>query len=662
MNRGLAMNLRKQLFLAFCSVAIVPLAVVTLYMFVSNLTLAFNLYEQNLSNSTQIQSALAEENMNQLMARTTRFTSLRTVQNACRTGDKSLLKSQELSRDILNFTDETLDNVSFFALLDQNDKILYFSGSNSDRLVLQTVTDLGGMAEEQLIREIAFGDNNNNLLIDTPVREDGSVTGRLLAVCRTDYVLRLISGHKQVESSNAFIYCTEHEQIVTSKQHIKNSQLRPEKMKEVREQGSFIGSVDNQKVLACYRAIAKTSWVLVSTIPVGQILSRIWSYGLVNTAALLLAAIAVVLLSRRQSRRMLHPLEQLLDAVEQFFVSGTTRFPQTDIAPHTEIGYLAGKFAGMSRDMAAAQGKVRESNYLYAALMRATYEFRMVIDLQANTVECSDGEISARLDLTEGESAPERVLNLWKKHVVYEEAMDDVLSDIAYGRLREPEETEICYRWEEKEEAVWYRIIAVPIVDADNRVCRMVIHFENITRRKRREFGLIHTSQVDPLCGLFNKTAFPLYCMQSGPGKSDAVFFIDLDQFKQVNDMLGHAAGDEVLIAAAAAIRGQFRDSDTVGRFGGDEFVVFVPNITQAQAERKADALVRAVSFRRCSPQGAEIHVTASVGVCMAQSPMALEEAVRIADEAMYRAKEHGKAQYYIAKQGDTKKEQKDEI
>ena len=126
------------------------------------------------------------------------------------------------------------------------------------------------------------------------------------------------------------------------------------------------------------------------------------------------------------------------------------------------------------------------------------------------------------------------------------------------------------------------------------------------------------------------------------------MFFIDLDKFKQVNDTLGHAAGDEALISTAQAIRAQFRECDVVGRFGGDEFVVFAPCIGREMAEQKAERLVQAGSFLLDAPPDGQIHLTASVGVYMVTPPETLDDAVRRADEAMYRAKEKGRSQYCI--------------
>lgn len=641
------MNLRKQLFTSFLMLAMLPLAAVGIYIFATNLVLAFDLHEQNLRDSTQIQAELVEENINRLMVRARKFVSSQEVKRVCednsRRGEGTI---SELSDDILNFTDETLDNVAIFALIDLEGEIIYSSGSVSDSRVLKANLPTLSQLEQQLVSEIPFTDPGSSLVIYTPVQENKTAVGTLVIVCRTDYILKLISSHRQLESSTALIYCREHHQIITSKQDVSGSLSELDLKVGEESQGSLLCKMNDQYKLAYFQSLSKTPWVLVSTVDTAQIFSQVKNYGLINIAALLAVFFIIIILSRNQSRKMLYPLDQLLGAVEEFFLNGATKFPEADIDPKSEIGYLAEKFSNLSDEMTLVQDKIRESNYLYAALLMATYEFRIVIDFQADIVECSSGRLSARIDDMQGRTASERVLALFS-----EEGQDispnTVLYRIVCGKLTEPMETETCFGIKENEMRKWYRVVAVPVIQGTD-VWRAALHFEDITDKKLEELRLIQSSQTDPLCGLYNKTAFPLHCKLSREGRQDAVFFIDLDKFKQVNDTLGHAAGDEALISTAQAIRAQFRECDVVGRFGGDEFVVFAPCIGREMAEQKAERLVQTVSFLLEAPHGGPIHLTASVGVYMVTPPGTLEDAVGRADEAMYRAKEKGRSQYCI--------------
>ncbi len=130
-----------------------------------------------------------------------------------------------------------------------------------------------------------------------------------------------------------------------------------------------------------------------------------------------------------------------------------------------------------------------------------------------------------------------------------------------------------------------------------------------------------------------------------------AALFIDLDNFKSINDSLGHAAGDELLRAVAARLQGVVRESDALGRLGGDEFVVVADELSLAAgpeliAERLLDALKQ--PFHLTGHEDTPLTVTASVGVAAAGGEGTAGELLRDADIAMYRAKWDGKNRYVI--------------
>lgn len=132
-------------------------------------------------------------------------------------------------------------------------------------------------------------------------------------------------------------------------------------------------------------------------------------------------------------------------------------------------------------------------------------------------------------------------------------------------------------------------------------------------------------------------------------GGLTAVMFLDLDRFKVINDSLGHAEGDKVLLAAAGRLANAMRPSDTVGRFGGDEFIVICEQLESERdavqiAERLAETISRPISL-----DSGDAVLTASLGIALADAPTARPQAlVRDADAAMYRAKERGGACYEI--------------
>ncbi|MBK7404360.1 MAG: GGDEF domain-containing protein [Phycisphaerales bacterium] len=134
--------------------------------------------------------------------------------------------------------------------------------------------------------------------------------------------------------------------------------------------------------------------------------------------------------------------------------------------------------------------------------------------------------------------------------------------------------------------------------------------------------------------------------------ESVAVLMVDIDRFKQINDTLGHAAGDEVLREVAARLTRAVRDQDSVGRYGGEEFVVCLSGAqTGPQASQIAERVRGQVSDTPVRTRGGEVSVTVSVGMAIgnpAQGHTA-EALVEMADQAMYEAKRAGRDRVVVA-------------
>jgi diguanylate cyclase (GGDEF)-like protein/PAS domain S-box-containing protein len=175
----------------------------------------------------------------------------------------------------------------------------------------------------------------------------------------------------------------------------------------------------------------------------------------------------------------------------------------------------------------------------------------------------------------------------------------------------------------------------------------------DVTARKRLEERLAHDAAHDPLTGLPNRTMLLETLDQSLKRASRthmhvAVLFLDLDRFKLVNDALGHAAGDELLIALAQRLQGVLRASDLAARTGGDEFVVVC---TDMESPVDAEHLAHRIALALGTPfelHGREVFVTASIGIAVAEEDTTGGELVRYADAAAYRAKERGRNCYEV--------------
>ena len=180
---------------------------------------------------------------------------------------------------------------------------------------------------------------------------------------------------------------------------------------------------------------------------------------------------------------------------------------------------------------------------------------------------------------------------------------------------------------------------------------RAFAHAQAMTRELREsEERMRHVAQHDPLTHLPNRALFAdrlqLALARARRERTQAgLMFVDLDRFKPVNDAYGHAVGDKLLVAAAARMRECLRDTDTLARIGGDEFVVLLPHIdTPADARHVAERILSALSHP-FEVDGLQLQISASVGIGLfpehGKDDVSL---MKSADDAMYRAKDVGRA------------------
>lgn len=193
----------------------------------------------------------------------------------------------------------------------------------------------------------------------------------------------------------------------------------------------------------------------------------------------------------------------------------------------------------------------------------------------------------------------------------------------------------------------WVQDIIKFLVNPENNHLSVALISRDIDNRKKKEAALLKAAQTDEMTGVLNRAAITkkitTFLGTEGINTSHALFMIDVDNFKALNDTLGHQEGDRLLIDLVNAVKACFRNTDLIGRVGGDEFFILMKHCPARYiAEYKASALMSAVG-NVCSAYK-KYDVSASVGISIYPTDgTSLSELYKNADDALYYAKQHGK-------------------
>jgi diguanylate cyclase (GGDEF)-like protein/PAS domain S-box-containing protein len=204
-------------------------------------------------------------------------------------------------------------------------------------------------------------------------------------------------------------------------------------------------------------------------------------------------------------------------------------------------------------------------------------------------------------------------------------------------------------------------ISATVVRDADGKPLNFLTQIQDITERKLFEGRLQHLADHDSLTGLFNRRRFEEelereLALAERYGASAAVLEIDIDNFKYINDSLGHSSGDQLIAQVGEALVTRLRKTDVIARLGGDEFAVILPHADADEASGVAHALLEAVGAVDLQAIGSRgRNVTASVGISIFEpgSKLTADELLVEADIAMYDAKEAGRARATVYTAGE---------
>jgi len=205
-------------------------------------------------------------------------------------------------------------------------------------------------------------------------------------------------------------------------------------------------------------------------------------------------------------------------------------------------------------------------------------------------------------------------------------------------------------------ESIWVDAIVSSVQDSKGHFEYAVVHSQDVSQEHELTEKLMHQAQHDALTGLPNRSSFEMdlqSLLSSKDARNHVLCYLDLDQFKVVNDTCGHSAGDELLRQLAVVMKQGLRESDLLARIGGDEFAILMFNCTMETAERQLTLLLTKVRNFRFIYGKSSFNVGASLGLVNITSSSTMTEVLKQADSACYAAKDAGRDRLHIYRPDD---------
>lgn len=203
---------------------------------------------------------------------------------------------------------------------------------------------------------------------------------------------------------------------------------------------------------------------------------------------------------------------------------------------------------------------------------------------------------------------------------------------------------EVILNYSKEGQPYWIDISIFPLhLSKDDRVTHFAAIERDVTDIKKKELALLDVSRTDPLTKLLNRRGFNAHASVYTKLDSYSIIMLDIDHFNKINDDFSHLHGDKVLVSLARIVKKYSRNEDLTVRFGGEEFIIFLPNTDKNDAKNIAERIRAEVQKQKLVINDTNITYTISCGIAANENSLSMKQTLEAADKAMYQAKSQGR-------------------
>jgi Amt family ammonium transporter len=330
------------------------------------------------------------------------------------------------------------------------------------------------------------------------------------------------------------------------------------------------------------------------------------------------------------------------------------------VEPFTEVGQIAQQY---NRVIKKVDEEIKQRDEAFLAFRQSEYRNGAILNTAMDCI-ISINELGEVLEFN---PAAEQCFGISKRFVsgqvffnlyLAKQLRNAAMQSLSQGFMLSEglvlKRTNVTELYRSNGEKFQAEVVITRTTDSGDPLKEYTLHIRDITKQIKLQDRLRYLAYHDPLTGLCNRSYFVdnmkkrIIYHQSNPG-AVVLMFIDLDQFKKINDTLGHKAGDELLCQVANRLNSVVRDVDLVGRWGGDEFVIAMSgDVTTETAFARADSVLEKMR-QPVVLNGQSLTVLSSVGIAISeQGDISADRLLHQADLAMYRAKQAGRDNYQL--------------